>query len=262
MGYDISTLLHATLNYTVNKVILQRWQDRRFSYMHTPRPDHGILLVTAGQMLFYTRREEILIKAGEMIYLPKGSCYEAVVLPEFGKTTDYLLNFDAEGIEGDVQPEKLLRGADPWYLETLKQIVDRSLRGEASPHWVKGRFYLFLDKVIQDCKRGADLERGEIMRSARELIVDDTLSIRKIASMCGVSESGFRQMFRQTYGCSPRQYRMENKLSMAKYYLESTELPVCQIAERLGFYDEAYFCKMFRKYVGCSPKRFMQRRKL
>ena len=76
------------------------------------------------------------------------------------------------------------------------------------------------------------------------------------------TEIGLRSAFTTAYGCSPLQYRMQSKISRAKYLLESTDLSVYDIAEQLRFYDEAYFCKMFRKYTGCSPKKYLQNKSI
>lgn len=262
MEHDVTTILREDFNYRINKVIQQNWRDRRFSYKYIPRPDHGILLVTVGQMLFYCRNETISVRAGEIIFLPKGSCYEAVVLPEFGETVDYLVNFDSEEIRTDIQPMLILRSADSAYLEAFKLMTDKTLLGDYSEFWIKGRFYLLLDMLLKDHKQRTAPEQERIMSHARDLLLEDSLSISKIASVCGISASGFRATFSRVYGCSPRQYRMENKISKAKYLLQSTELTVYDISDRLGFYDEAYFCKMFRKYVGCTPKQYMQKRML
>lgn len=261
MEYDISAILRENGTYSVNKVMKQRWQNTRFNYLDKPRPDHGLLFVTLGQILFRSDSEPVLAKAGDVIYLPKGSRYEAVILPEYGPTGDYLVNFDGD-IRGGTCPVKALEAADPAYLDVFAQIMDRKLRREDSPLWIRGQFYILLDMLLRDLQRSADPQKGSMMRQARELLDRQELSVERIASICGISVSGFRATFRQSYGCSPQQYRMESKLSKAKYLLESTDLPVCAIAERLGFYDEAYFCKIFRSYTGCSPKTYRKSRSI
>ena len=61
---------------------------------------------------------------------------------------------------------------------------------------------------------------------------------------------------------SPTQFRLKEKFNKAKYLLESTDMSVVEISDRLNFYDAAYFCKMFHKQTGLSPKQYRQKKKL
>lgn len=255
--YDISQILPQQGDFRVCKYIRQRWQNTSFSYRDRPRPDTGILFVTRGQILFRSEEGELVTKAGSIVLLSKGSHYEAVVKPEFGNTEDYLINFETGISTPPVAPVLLTQAADGWYVDFFETLMDRSLRGEDSEFWVRGQLYLLLDRLLRTAPN--DPERENLLRKARELLADDReLPIKQIAKLCGVSESGLRSAFTAAYGCSPLQYRMQNKISRAKYLLESTDLSVYAIAETLHFYDEAYFCKMFRKYTGCSPKKYLQ----
>ena len=257
--WDVSSVLPANGNYRVSKYIQQQWSDARFSYLQTPRPDTGLLLVTQGKILFLSEGEELVARAGDVILLSKGSRYEAVILPEFGVTQDYLVNFDVDAPTPAVPPLKLLRSAEPGCADLFAQMIERSLRGEDTFLWATGQLHLLLDRVLQNGRNQSDPEKERLLHRVRELLTDgNDLPIGQIASRCGISESGLRSAFTAAYGCSPLQYRMKNKISRAKYLLESTDLSVYAIAEKLHFYDEAYFCKMFRKYTGCSPKKYLQ----
>ena len=259
--YDISQILPQSGTYRVCKYIRQQWQNDGFSYRDEPRPDTGILFVTRGQILFISDERELTAKAGSVILLPKGSHYEAVVKAEFGQTEDYLINFETDAPTQAAAPVELIHSADGWYIDFFETLMERSLRGEDGEFWVRGQLYLLLDRLLSSNPQ--DPEKENLLRRARELLVDDReLPIRQIAKLCGVSESGLRSSFTAAYGCSPLQYRMNSKISRAKYLLESTDLSVYDIAEQLRFYDEAYFCKMFRKYTGCSPKKYLQNKSI
>ena len=259
--YDVSQLLPEDGGCRVCKYIRQRWQNESFSYRDEPRPDTGILFVTRGQILFLSEEGELSAKAGSIVLLSKGSHYEAVVRPEFGQTEDYLINFDTDLPTQPSPPMLLTTSADGWYVDFFETIMERSLRGEDSTLWIKGQLYLLLDR-LQSTNR-QDPEKERLLRRVRELLTDDRdLPVRQIAKLCGVSESGLRAIFTAAYGCSPLQYRMNSKISRAKYLLESTDLSVYDIAEQLRFYDEAYFCKMFRKHTGCSPKKYLQNKSI
>jgi AraC-like DNA-binding protein len=48
-------------------------------------------------------------------------------------------------------------------------------------------------------------------------------------------------------------------MTMAQNLLRSTDVPVGEIARRLGFLDAQHFNKRFRRVAGCSPSSFRLR---
>lgn len=257
--FDFPAVISADHHYRVTKRICQHWHAAKFSYTSHSRPDHGFLLPTKGRIRFELADTHITASPGDLIYLPKGIRYEACIPPEFGKTEDYLINFDTDTPLSGLpdRPVKLFCGESHDLLTLFNRIIQP---GQPTTFHTMGLFYLLLDKIAelyltQTLKRTSFLQRAEALLTGQ-----NDLSIRQIAELCGVSESGLRSHFRQVYGTSPQQYRMNSKISRARYLLEATDLSVCQIADRLGFYDEAYFCKMFRKNVGCSPKQYSTRK--
>ncbi|MBQ8718811.1 MAG: AraC family transcriptional regulator, partial [Clostridia bacterium] len=58
-------------------------------------------------------------------------------------------------------------------------------------------------------------------------------------------------------GMNPAQYKMHSKINKAKLLLRSTtEIPIEEIADGLGVYDNAYFHKVFAKTTGMTPKQY------
>jgi len=253
--FDFSAAITAHCRYRITKRICQHWRATKFSYTSHSRPDHGFLLPTKGRIRFELADTHITASPGDLIYLPKGIRYEACIPPEFGNVEDYLINFDTDMPLPALPdcPVKLFHAES----HDLMALFDRIIQpGHATEFHTTGLFYLLLDK-ISEVYRTQGLKNRSFVHQAEEMLTGrDDLSIRQIAAICGVSESGLRSHFRQVYGTSPQQYRMNAKIDRAKYLLEATDLSVYEIADRLGFYDEAYFCKMFRKVVGCSPKQY------
>ena len=84
-------------NLVPTKAFQQHWSQARFSYMENPRPDYGIMLVLNGQIDFVSPQMDTLCaKAGDIIFLPKNSYYEARFRIELGEIDNYLINFEAD----------------------------------------------------------------------------------------------------------------------------------------------------------------------
>ena len=74
-----------------------------------------------------------------------------------------------------------------------------------------------------------------------------------VAKQCGMGYTLFRKRFREYNGMSPLEYQIALRIRRAMRLLESTDLPIAQIADETGFESHAYFSRFFRKATGTSP---------
>jgi AraC family transcriptional regulator len=91
--------------------------------------------------------------------------------------------------------------------------------------------------------------------------IEDTLGqpikLRELAALAGVSARHFERAFRQSTGSSPHAYVMDRRLLRARDLLiNRPELPIEQIALRLGFSSSSHFSSAFRRRTGLTPTDF------
>ncbi|MGK7752075.1 MULTISPECIES: helix-turn-helix domain-containing protein [unclassified Roseovarius] len=79
------------------------------------------------------------------------------------------------------------------------------------------------------------------------------LSIAQMAEAVNLSESWFSLVFKNTTGMSPHQWHLNKRLEQARNLLTETDLSVADIADRLGFSDQAHLTRAFRQLVGKTP---------
>lgn len=239
------------------------WSKPKFSYMNNPRPDYGILLVLNGQIDFVSSQMEILCaKSGDVVFLPKNSYYEARFRIELGSIDNYLINFEADGNTGYTKPMLICEDASFSCIDLFKQFIDEMYNVENMNFRSKGLFYLLLDAILNTNKTPESAHDSVIKKAKILLKRTEDMPINKIAKECSVSESGLRGIFNDKIGISPTQFRLKEKFNKAKYLLESTDMSVGEIADRLNFYDAAYFCKIFQRKTGLSPIQYRQNKKL
>ena len=83
-------------------------------------------------------------------------------------------------------------------------------------------------------------------------------SMKEVAALSGISETYFRTLFLQQFGCTPLQYLNIRKINRAKELL-TTSLSIKEIAKACGFSDANYFSRVFQKSEGMSPGEYRRR---
>ena len=71
-----------------------------------------------------------------------------------------------------------------------------------------------------------------------------------------MSKSYFLQLFRQYMGTTPYNFLTNYRITQARELLDLTDLPVSQIAVKVGFNDESNFSTRFSKITGQSPMQY------
>ncbi|MAX25889.1 MAG: hypothetical protein CMJ19_15425 [Phycisphaeraceae bacterium] len=82
----------------------------------------------------------------------------------------------------------------------------------------------------------------------------------RLASTLHLSLTTLRRRFRQATGTTLHQYRLDLLVTEARKRLGSTDQPIKQIADELGYQDVYYFTRQFTQAVGISPARFRRSR--
>ena len=94
------------------------------------------------------------------------------------------------------------------------------------------------------------------MLRARLLLEEHaTLSVEQVAERCEMNYNTFRKQFKKAFGCSPVQYRIRYRITVAKQFLEAG-LPVSEIAITLGYPDIYSFTHQFTSVTGQSPTEY------
>lgn len=84
----------------------------------------------------------------------------------------------------------------------------------------------------------------------------ETLPLRVVASVAGLSPSHFCRMFRAATGKTFREYLRDIRIARAQDLLAGSYRTLTEIAIETGFYDLPHFDKVFVKEVGVSPRAF------
>ena len=77
---------------------------------------------------------------------------------------------------------------------------------------------------------------------------------RDLAAAAKLSCGYFCQSFKDSFGCPPHSYIVRRRVDRAKELLETTTMPLSQIALDCGFSDQSHFSRIFRRVTGEAPR--------
>ncbi len=232
----------------------QHWKAGRTDYAVEKRPLWGILYLLRGT-ISYRLPEELVLQPGDVLLLPPGSSY-TVTFPQVSEPAeDYLLNFmlpEGEALTRDTLPTRLLHDSTLLLAPAFHGVVDAFRAGNA-PYQTRELFYRCIHLLTSADSVPMTREQQTLAEAAKLLCDHPELPITAAAQQVHMSRSLFQKRFKEAYGIPPVEYRNRSRIQKAKLLLETTDLPIKDIAARLGFYDVAYFHKSFRAATGLTP---------
>ncbi|MBQ6560486.1 MAG: helix-turn-helix transcriptional regulator [Erysipelotrichaceae bacterium] len=97
------------------------------------------------------------------------------------------------------------------------------------------------------------------MRKWRDYLDEHTtlsISLDDLAKEGQLSVTYISHLFRDYFGISFQEYLNNLRFEKALYLLNSTKMPVFDLALAAGFSDPKYLNEQFRKHFGCSVKTY------
>jgi YesN/AraC family two-component response regulator len=84
----------------------------------------------------------------------------------------------------------------------------------------------------------------------------EDLSLNAIAEKLSVSASYLSKQFKNENNKTLTNYVNEKRVFTSLKYLATTDLPIQNVAELVGIYDENYFSRLFKKYQNITPSKY------
>ncbi len=81
-------------------------------------------------------------------------------------------------------------------------------------------------------------------------------SVREMGASIGVGPAILGRKLRAALGKSPWRFVQEQRIGYAKDWLRKTQMPIADLAARLGYTDQSHFTNAFRRATGTTPRAF------
>ena len=82
---------------------------------------------------------------------------------------------------------------------------------------------------------------------------DESLTVEQLAALCSRSVTSFRRLFERATGKPPFEYLYEVRIKAAINLLKGSNMPVSEIAGRVGYPTLSSFNRHFRRITGQTP---------
>jgi len=245
--------------------------------------DHRLLYITGGQARITWDGAHRELSPGSAAFWPAGTPY--LIQPQV-QVQGICINFDftqMNAASATSIPMSLLQDYDP--SRCMESIAFDDAPMFSAPLFVPE----FADALplLQAMERGADqperftplqlsclmgavlchmqrqaaqpAKTGSAYRAILDYIhahYEQELSNQLLGRMFGYHPNYISQLVQEHTGVPLHQYVLKLRISQAVHLLETTDIPIAEIAGRVGFKNVSYFSQYFKKQTGYPPRAF------
>ncbi|WP_299083696.1 GlxA family transcriptional regulator [uncultured Paraglaciecola sp.] len=84
------------------------------------------------------------------------------------------------------------------------------------------------------------------------------IKVSEVAKRFDMSVRNFNRRFKQATAQSPLQYLQQKRIDIAKDLLQTSNLNVSEVADKIGYQDVGYFTELFKKLLSTSPREYRE----
>ncbi|CZQ85281.1 helix turn helix arabinose operon control protein [Trichococcus palustris] len=136
---------------------------------------------------------------------------------------------------------------------------------------LQGQLYLLLSMLGSDLdgteiRQIEKVNRGvEYTKQAIEIIKeryhDVDFQIGDISQELSLNESYLTAVFRKTTNRTPHEYLIDFRVYTGRIYLETTDLSIADVAEKVGYKNPLSFTRIFKSKMQMSPREYAKKAK-
>jgi len=146
-------------------------------------------------------------------------------------------------------------------IECLREHADDFIEKKSGPDHIRKTILKHLD-----IKRGEynldEMKIGSKLKVVKRYIERNwynRVQLSNAAKLIKVSPKYLSKVFKEKTGMSFNDFRLSAKIEQSKKFLETTEMSVDLIAEKLGYLNTESFIRAFKKITGLTPAAFRKK---
>ncbi|WP_217998941.1 helix-turn-helix domain-containing protein [Paenibacillus pabuli] len=127
-------------------------------------------------------------------------------------------------------------------------------------HWFNGNIITPIILILKERQYAQYQHISEKMIAMIKQEYDKDLTLEECASRLHYNANYLSSVFRKEIGCAFSEYLTKYRFSMAKKWLDESDLTVKDIAARLCYNNPQNFIRSFRKWEGITPGQYRERK--
>ncbi|WP_375535898.1 helix-turn-helix transcriptional regulator [Alteribacillus sp. HJP-4] len=269
---ELSELVMVRINSCSDVAHPNSWMERR------QLKDYDLWCVQEGQIEIRIQEEVYFASEGDVILFTPKVAYTATALSPrckfifthfdlgLGEHHRILDNFQLAGIINNTLVEEEARLFMDTYNHYKRSTPMSGIR-------LKGCLTILIAKILEryslkqyrgdfayypaNQKLNKDLVKLQPVFDFIHEHLYQTIRVKDVAEIAGMSEKYFISYFKQALGLTPGRYIYQLKMNRARELLYIKRYSIQQIASMLGYPDPYSFSKAFRKYYNVPPSKFV-----
>ena len=229
-----------------------------------------ILYFTQGRAITACNLQEYEVKKGSIVLI-NGNELHTGIISQFNSVF-YCIQFDPHFFHNLIGNEYVLFDNiihDEDCTKLLDRLVETSSKKVSIKNIVESKklayefFILLTERHTKNVLGEEDYKKQFKKLDTFHHIVDyldknymDDLSVADIAAHFNMSASYLAHFFKEYGQKSVIEYVNETRILHAKNFLEKEEIPISEIALRVGFSDINYFSRKFKAITGITPTEY------
>ena len=218
-----------------------------------------IILILPGQLHSISQHLEYSMEYENIIFST------SMLIPKTNDATcdDFLTPL----LRGKITVPTVFTPVYPYYTDVVAPIdaCDEICKTKPQGYelYIKSMLFQFMFILDNRCrnltkppKNKKTLDKMKLVLKYVENHYMDKMTIKDIADIAGFSESHFMRYFKDTMGTSFVEYLKDYRLTMAARLLQSSESPVLEISQEVGFDNLSYFNRSFKNKYHMTPLQF------
>ena len=234
---------------------------------------HVLIFCVAGKGWVTTGEQDMELGAGDVVWIPPGVPHVYGADPEDPWRVYWV---HMHGNRADDWWAWCSSGEDPglrWRVSEVAQLAERfeqvwRFQDAAGSDASLIRMSTEAESLLAEAVTGKEAEdaasrrlEDRVDRSVawmREHL-GEKVRLDACAQVAGMSPSHYSAVFREITGISPIRYLNRLRLRQGAEWLDTTDLSVQEISDRLGYANPFHFSKAFRQFSGMSPRNYRSR---
>ncbi|WP_223836361.1 helix-turn-helix domain-containing protein [Paenibacillus oceani] len=233
-------------------------RDKDYFLAEHDHPFYQLIWVTKGTLHVFHNGTEHRLKRGQLCIIPPGELHSLASEGGYEQLgIDLNQTCDERGIvsmlEKQVKHFVVLDRSD-----MLSVIVEVDEMVDHFTILAKLQIARLLDSILLSCVQMLDSDTSfrSQMLILMNMRLSENLTLNELSEQLSVSTSTLKRITNREFGCSVIGLFHQLKINKACSLIINSKLSMTQIAETLGFFDQAHFSRFFKQKMKMTPVQF------